>query len=143
MAPLWPSAGQANEALILAANDRMPGQEVAREIMRYASPGERLMIWGWAPRYYVLTGMRPGTRYGHSAFAHDDPYFFDLFVKDFDRSRPPVFVDAEDPIFKARLDAYPALAVRIARDYEQVAIVGETRIYVARTRLEALASSRA
>ena len=142
LAPLWPSAREAADSLRLVPHDAMQGQEVAREILRYASPGERLVIWGWAPRYYILTGMRPGTRYGHSGFAQDNPYFFRLYIEDFDRSRPAVFVDAEDPIFKAKLDDYPELAARIARDYEQVATVGATRLYVSRTRLRALANSR-
>jgi hypothetical protein len=142
LAPLWPSAREAADFLRLVPHDQMQGQELAREILRYASSGDRLAIWGFAPRYYVLTGLRPGTRYGHSGNAQSDPYFFRLYLEDFDRSRPPVFVDAEDAIFKAKLDDYPELAGRIARDYEQVAMVGATRLYVSRARLRALANSR-
>ena len=35
------------------------GERAALLIRRYASPGEKLVVWVWTPRYYVLAGM-PG-----------------------------------------------------------------------------------
>ena len=36
------------------------GERGAALIRRYSSPGDALVVWGWMPRYYVLTGLAKG-----------------------------------------------------------------------------------
>lgn len=116
---------------------------VASEISRYARPGEPIVVWGWQPKYYVETATIQGTRYAHSAramegFAPRHDYFLSLFLEDFDRTRPVVFVDSGhkyEPREEFGPDRFPALAARLAAGYRQVAQIEGVRILVALDRL--------
>lgn len=118
---------------------------VAKEILRYAKPGEPLGMWGWMCRYYVYTGMWQATRHGNS-YAETLPtplqnYFRWRYLHDLQRTRPPVFIDAVGPgnfWFTDRRDAhesYPELRDFITKEYRQVADINSCRIYVRLDRL--------
>ena len=38
--------------------------QVTKTILKYASPGESMAVWGWASELYVDTGLRQATRSG-------------------------------------------------------------------------------
>jgi hypothetical protein len=128
----------------LADHDRI-GPPVARVVRHFAEPGEKLVVWGWMDRFYLLTGMRPGTLHCNSLLEilgpHQD-YFLSLYLRQFDQARAPVFIDAVGPnsfIFtdKARYghENFPELRRRIAADYEQVGELSGVRVYVRKERL--------
>ncbi len=118
---------------------------VAAEVAKYAKPSEPIVVWGWQPKYYVDTGTIQGTRYAHSAramegFAPRHDYFLSLFLEDFDRTRPIVFVDSGhkyEPREEFHPDRFPALAARLAGGYRKVADVDGVHILVALDRLQA------
>jgi hypothetical protein len=146
-APAWPQAVMvlrvaAPDAVILAPDP------VTTLIRRYAAPGEKLVVWGWMDRYYVLTGMRPATLHCDSAYifnAAGSPrgdYFYRLFLLQFDRARPPVFVDAVGPDafgyqdrHKYAHENFPELRDRIAARYVLVGEANGARVYVLKERL--------
>jgi hypothetical protein len=125
---------------------------VADLIRRYASPGEKLVVWGWMDRYYVLTGLRPGAlhpnTYWEIASAANSPlghYFYRLFLDRFDHAKPPVFVDAVNPESfyfndpdQFAHEHFPELRDRIATRYVLVGDFFSARVYVAKERLAAL-----
>src|SRR5262249_17720850 len=69
---------------------------VTAEIAKYARPGDSVAIWGWEPRYWVLTGTIPATRdgNGHLLAFQTDPRVRARYLKDFLSQPPVVFVDA-------------------------------------------------
>jgi hypothetical protein len=86
------------------ATKRDEGDAVVATIRDYAEPGEKLVVWGWMDRYYVLTGMRQGTlhpnTYWEIASNEGSPlggYFYRLFLQRLKQAKAPVFVDAVGP----------------------------------------------
>jgi hypothetical protein len=130
-------------------------EPVAEVLRQFAAPGESLVVWGWMDRYYVLTGLRPGTRYceiGHFINLADSPgrdYFYQLYLKQFDEAKPPVFVDAvfpgafilEDPKQFAH-EMFPEMRQRIATHYVRLGDFDGPRVYVAKERLATLPPTR-
>lgn len=67
-------------------------------IKKQCGPTDHMTVWGWADRYYVLSGVAPATRYANSVFqmkanAQQD-YYLDQYVGDLRRERPVLFLDA-------------------------------------------------
>jgi hypothetical protein len=129
---------------------------VAGLICRYSRPGDKLVVWGWMDRYYVLAGRRPGTGFcevGHFLLHGDRPfqdYNYRLYLKQFDQARPSVFVDAVDPESfiiddpkEYAHERYPELRDRIAANYVQVAEMFGARVYVSKDRLAELPPTEA
>jgi len=71
---------------------------VSDMILRIANPGEKMVIWGWAPKYFISTGLLPGTRETNTFSQIEDsplrPYYRQRFVHDLKAARPAVFVDS-------------------------------------------------
>jgi hypothetical protein len=150
--PAIPLLRAHNEDNPWLATEPDPTDAVAQLIRYYASPGEKLVVWGWMDRYYVLTGMRQGTLHPNTVLEIDagsqtsqDEYFYWQFLELFDQAKAPVFVDAASPGswgFSDRdrfgHEKFPALHERIVARY---ALVGEEdggRVYVLKERLAKL-----
>lgn len=113
---------------------------VARAILKYANPGEYLVVWGWECAYYVETQMPQGVNENHSvrsAMAHPfQATYYRRYVSDIKRTRPKVFVDAitaqtlwmNDPA-KYGHQNYPELARYIAQNYELKEVIEGVKIY--------------
>lgn len=123
-----------------------PPDPVATEILRYTQPGDRLAVWGWAPRYYVQTGLPQATREAHTYNELTESglqaYYYHRYLTDLQRRRPAVFVDDVGPGafgFVPREhfahERFPELRAIIARDYRPVAELDHARIYVRLDRL--------
>lgn len=72
--------------------------EVVALIKKECSPQDRIAIWGWADRYYALSGIAPASRYANSglqmkANAQQD-YHLGQYVLDLQRNKPVLFLDA-------------------------------------------------
>ena len=57
-----------------------------------------MVVWGWTPKYFVLTGLIPGTRdaitYNQIEELPLRAYYRQRFLNDFKAAKPAVFVDS-------------------------------------------------
>jgi hypothetical protein len=79
---------------------------IAEFITRHAHAGDTMSVWGWAPHYYVFSGVPNATRYANTAFAMPPTpltagvtdslraYYRTRYLQDLQRSMPAFFVDA-------------------------------------------------
>jgi hypothetical protein len=108
------------------------GHAVADEAKRLSATGDTLFVWGWSPKFHVMSGLPPATRFavnttpvgnGPAAALYTRRTLEDLAV-----SRPRVFIDATDEFIgdnrvqglAATYLSLPALAALIERDYSLV-----------------------
>lgn len=105
--------------------------------------GEKLAVWGWHAQSYVTAGLVQGTRSAYTYWSIvDSPqrdFFREVFLADFQRSRPEVLIDSVGPnalFFQDRADCaheiFPAFAEIVARDYSLVIDLGYTRVFARR-----------
>lgn len=162
----WEAGGRGRVALLLVAAgpgallplglrvaaDRTPEPDpappaisrLAEPVNAFSAPGDRLAIWGWAPRLHVDTRLPQGTRDGNAYRQIQDSvqresYYRPRFLADLRRHRPAVFVDAVGPgafQFDHRPyfahETFPELAAVIAADYRLVADALGARLFVRR-----------
>jgi len=125
----------------LERNSTRPLTEQAQAIARYASPGERVAVWGWMPEYYVQTATIMATRDPHNfqqlAQGPYNEYFRRRYLADFQAHLPQVFVDAVAPDSCGPTDratqgheCFPALAALIRERYELKEEIAGVRIFV-------------
>lgn len=125
--------------------------EVALELSKYARPGDSLAVWGWMNSCYVEMSLPQATR--SAATVHEvlpgkyQEYYKNRYLADFERSRPPLFIDTTSPknlhfadMRKAHDFFFPSLAKVIRSDYANVSTVDYVRIYVRKDRLAELAT---
>lgn len=120
---------------------RVPLSPVAEEVLKYALPGEPLVVWGWRCSYYVETRMPQGVAENHSIRSalfksmfkeYQQRYFANVL-----QSFPPVFVDA---VGKQNLwmtdrktqghELVKPLGEFVATHYRYMGLVNDSRIYV-------------
>jgi hypothetical protein len=73
-------------------------------LQRFADQGDTMFVWGFAPKYYVASGLPPATRFAVSSdFISGSAYRsgeisknLERLLKDLDRYKPALFVDAPD-----------------------------------------------
>ena len=113
---------------------------IAKTILNYASPGESMAVWGWAPQLYVDTGLIQATRasvIGPLKYFPLRQYFFKQYADDLINSNAKLFVDAVAPRmigFKDREtqghEVFPEIARVIKENYRLVDEVQGVRIYL-------------
>jgi hypothetical protein len=115
---------------------------IAKTILKYASPGESMAVWGWASELYVDTGITQATRAGVMGLSPIkdsplQPYFFNQYAEDLLQSKAKVFVDAVAPemfFFTSREtqghQVFPEIANIVNQNYKLVDEVKGVRIYV-------------
>jgi hypothetical protein len=87
------SGGRMHSALSMDAEHRV--SDVLREI---SQPGDKLLVWGWAPAIYIHSGLKPATRFsqGHMItrrFSGGD-HFEKAMMEDIRETPPRFIVDA-------------------------------------------------
>jgi hypothetical protein len=104
-------------------------------LMRYAKPGDSMMIWGWNNKLHAFTGLRPATRFiGLTYIMDPSPNYTrhrEVFLNDLKADNPRLFVDAVDefrwptwpPGAQARHDMMPELSQWVRQHYDLVADV--------------------
>jgi hypothetical protein len=110
-------------------NSQWIGSLQAIAIARYAHPGDRVAIWGWAPHFYVQTKTIMATRDAQTSQqilpGPHQKYFRERFMSDLRANAPVVFVDAVAPEFGVHVytdratqgyEIFPELA-EFVRDY--------------------------
>lgn len=117
---------------------------IARVVSQFAEPGDKLAVWGWAPRIHVDSRLPQATRDGNCfrqihPSPQRDTYYFPRFMEDIRRSRPAVFVDAVGPgllFFSNRADAghetFPTLKEYVSQHYTFLTDAYGARVYARR-----------
>lgn len=122
----------------------IPKRGAVAAILRYAKPGDRMMVWGWMPEYYVQTNTIMSTREPTIERlvlqTPDREYFRQRFLSDLRAQPPLVFVDAVAPSAFTYYDraihgieSFPAVEAFVREHYTEREEVGGVRIFVART----------
>jgi len=113
---------------------------VSELIRAETRPGDRLVVWGWAPGYHVETGLPQGAREAITERSLDSgplqsSYRWRLLF-DLRRNRPRWFVDAVAPGqfgYQERAlfghNSWPELRDLVATEYEQIDELDGVRIY--------------
>jgi hypothetical protein len=133
---------------------------VAMQVSAASRPGDAISIWGWAPAYYLQTGLPPATRDAISHYVISDGpyqgYFQQRYLDDLRKSRPPIFIDAiasgvflwNWPLNRTH-ESFPALASFIDGNYSLYKTIPlitggkPVRVYVSKQRLAELERSPA
>jgi hypothetical protein len=118
----------------------LPAAPLPAAIRQYASPDDQIAVWGWRSELYVITRRVPATRFPNSGAQEPSPYlahFRRLYLEDFLRAKPRVFVDGVGSgnfTFTDRAasgyETFGDLRAVIARDYRQVAEIDSARLFV-------------
>lgn len=131
------------------ANREVPVSALSKEIRQYASGFDRLVVWGWACRYHVETGLAQGTAENHTERClYEHPMreeYRQRYLADMLLNQPVVFVDAVGPaslwlqdVATQGHEAFPELAALVARYYVYAGTVEDCRLYVRRDRFDRL-----
>jgi hypothetical protein len=122
----------------------IPKRGAVAAILRYAKPGDRMVVWGWMPEYYVQTNTIMSTReptIERLVFQTPDrEYFRQRFLSDLRAHPPLVFVDAVAPSAFTYYDraihgieSFPAVEAFVREHYTKREEVAGVRIFVANT----------
>jgi hypothetical protein len=88
------------------------GSKIGEILRSMVDPDDTILVWGWAPKFHVFSGIAPATRYCHPFMlfpisglsdAGRDEYL-KRYLSDFSKSKPRLFVDAPEEF---TLPGYP------------------------------------
>jgi len=110
-------------------------------ILEWAKPGDRMLVWGWWPAYFVETGLLQGARWMYPQFVASSfqsaPKVVQDYLQDLASFRPRVIVEwvgpdavhFKDPeVFGLR--AVPEINNYIMANYELVETNGNQKLFV-------------
>jgi branched-subunit amino acid transport protein AzlD len=135
---LYPSSNESHR--------HIPFSPVANEVLKLASSGEYLAVWGWNCQYYVETQMPQGIAENHSIrsiFKHPmQDVYLDRYLENLTQNKPVVIVDAigknslwtQDKASQS-LENYPSLFRYVSANYKLAKTIDDTRIYLRKDRL--------
>jgi len=122
-------------------------REVTDAIKMYTTPGEKMVIWGWANKYYISAKQIIGCR---TAAIHlvafnmyeNKSYYFKSFMHELEVAKAPVFLDAVEPrqfgfSDKSRyaFEQFPELNKYVQANYTCMKDIQGFRIFVSKSRL--------
>jgi len=108
------------------------GHAVADEAKRLSATGDTLFVWGWSPKFHVMSGLPPATRFAVNTTPVGDGPAAALYTRrtleDLANSKPRVILDATDEFIAvnpvkglaATYLSLPPLAGLIERNYSLV-----------------------
>ena len=82
-----------------------PGMHPLGEVIKkLVKPGDTIAVWGWAPKFYVMSQTPPAYRFSQSIFLLDQnpsfqearSFYLDSFLSDLQKEMPKLFIDAPD-----------------------------------------------
>ena len=117
--------------------------KVTRTLLKLAEPGDRLVIWGWANKYYVESGLPLGTRQATAKWVIRESrlrsVFTEIFLADMKKNKPAFFIEAVGSQhfgFKNRKTQsflqFPKVKAVIDNHYQFYGTVSGIRIYVSK-----------
>jgi hypothetical protein len=84
-------------------DEYIPQRNVVAILNRYFRPGYRMAVWGWGTELWSGTEFTMGTRDGTTGFqltpGPNQLYYVHRYVRDLERNKPEVFIDAVAPNF--------------------------------------------
>ena len=101
-------------------------------ILEFAGQKDHMFVWGWAPKFHVLTGIPPATRFASNGLmtgSGDVPELYHRRLReDLEKAKPRLILDATEefrwptwpPGFLAGHQAMPELARITFSEYRQV-----------------------
>jgi hypothetical protein len=118
-----------------------PAAPLPAAIRSFTSKRETVVVWGWRAGLYIASGRIPGTRFADSELQIEPAayrqYYRDVFMSDFRRAEPAVFVDAVGPgdftytdRSQAGYETFEELRQSIARDYHQAGEIDGARLFI-------------
>lgn len=121
------------------ANDRLSA--MSERMLQLTAPGDRLMVWGWWPAFFVETGLLQGSRWMYPFFAvsayGSSASNVRRYMEDLQTLQPKVIVEwvGEDAIhFKDPavfgLQAVPEINNYVMANYELVETNGNQKLFV-------------
>jgi hypothetical protein len=140
---LVPTALRENVDDVWDADRFDPAAPLPAAIRSYTSGRDTVAVWGWRSGLYIESRRAPATRFSDAELQIDPAayrqYYRDVYLSDFLRSKPAVFVDAVGPDdftytdrAEAGYETFEALRQAIARDYRQVEEIDGARVFVRR-----------
>ncbi|WP_428666934.1 ArnT family glycosyltransferase [Runella sp.] len=118
---------------------RRPETEITSVLKKYHEQGNKLVLWGWADRFFISTGMPQGIRTAHTFNAYlpgpHQPYRLQQVVTDMEKNKPSLFVDIAVKHLSSQCDTtyrhyyFPILKRYISQHYQLVKIVDSVMIY--------------
>jgi hypothetical protein len=147
-------SSMAKENIVFAGRlHRAPiqGENAVKVISQYAKKGETMAMWGWKSRYFPMTGLSNALSYHpcttYVQYALD--YVVKICVEDLKKTTAPVFVDAVGEGDLGAIDRkiygheqFPEVRDHIQKNYQLVADVDGSRIYVENRRLETVSGAK-
>lgn len=146
--------------LALKGLSKRTDDSIAKIVRVLLRDDSHFAVWGWMPKYYAITGIRPTTRDVLTFFqtweGPQQEYYRVRYLADFNRFRPNIFVDATGPgnFFPAPygsfahshlepFEKFNELSKIIHSDYVLLLDIEQcgtprTRIFVSKTRLSEL-----
>lgn len=131
--------GIANVMSFEKINHRQPEAEITNTLKKYHQNGDKLVLWGWADRFFVSTGMPQGIRTAHTFNAYlpgpHQEYRLQQVIKDMEINRPGLFVDIAVQHLSSQCDTtyrhsrFPVLKKYISQHYQLVKTVDSVMIY--------------
>lgn len=108
-------------------------RQVVKIIKENTQPNDRLVIWGYADRFYIYTGLPMGFRWPYTigiywpSALHD--IRVDYFLKDMAQNKPAIFVDLNGSLLNTEGNAehqheyFPPIANFVRQQYQLIAQV--------------------
>lgn len=123
-------------------------KEVTEAIRMYTTPGEKMVIWGWANKYYIsarqIIGCRTATIHLVAFNMYENKsYYFNSFMQELEAAKAPVFLDAVEPEqfghfsdkSKYAFEQFPQLKKYIQDNYTCIKVIKGFRIFVSKQRI--------
>jgi hypothetical protein len=119
-------------------------QPIGEALRKLIAPGQSMQVWGYAPKFHVFSGIPQATRFANTvpllfsdeAFLPYKTRMLELFLRDFEKSKPALFVDAPDEFWfpdpstprgiTARHSMQKEISEIVARDYQLIGHINST-----------------
>jgi hypothetical protein len=119
-------------------------QPIGEALRKLVAPGQSMQVWGYAPKFHVFSGIPQATRFANTvpllfsdeAFLPYKTRMLELFLRDFEKSKPALFVDAPDEFWfpdpstprgiTARHSMQKEISEIVARDYQLIGHINST-----------------
>jgi hypothetical protein len=134
-------------SLISEGATTLPESPVVRALKPFATPTDRMVVWGWQCQYYVEAQLAQGTAENHSErsiFLHPlRDVYRRRYLSDMRRTKPAIFLDAvgKNSLWVQNVatqghESFPELAEYISRNYRFLGTIDGTRLYIRRERAQ-------
>jgi len=110
-------------------------QQVVKIIKENTKPTDHLVIWGYADRFYIYTGLPMGYRWPHTIGIYWPSTLHDIRVKDFladmNQNQPVIFVDLNGSLINTegktehQHEYFPPIANFVKQHYQLIAQVND------------------